>query len=186
MKGNVSIPMLFITAAFVFSPSRGYSQIALISGGFSLTSLSQSREVNNQTISSKSTTFQFDGSYSKLFNKNIALGIESSYYYTSSDISNFSGFGLGALGYYFLSALKPKLLSLFLFSGAGFSLSDLSEDKNNITFLDLTIGTGGMYPINKNIAIDIRLPFTISTAEVDRTTITNNSFGVKAGFSIFL
>jgi hypothetical protein len=78
------------------------------------------------------------------------------------------------------------LLSLFLFSGAGFSLSDLSEDKNNITFLDLTIGTGGMYPINKNVAIDIRLPFTISTAEVDSTRITDSSFGVKAGFSIFL
>ena len=43
-----------------------------------------------------------------------------------------------------------------------------------------------MYPIKKNVAIDIRLPFTISTAEVDGTKITNSSFGVKAEFSIFL
>lgn len=43
-----------------------------------------------------------------------------------------------------------------------------------------------MYPIKKNVAIDIRLPFTISTAEVDSTRITDSSFGVKAGFSIFL
>lgn len=143
MKHKITIFVLYVCALLIFFPSLSYSQSALISGNLSLTSSSQDTELNNQTVTSQNTTFQYDASYSMFFGKSIALGIESNYAYNSGGDSSLSSFGLGAIGYYFITRLKPASLAPFVFSGVGFNNTDLADDRKGVTFFNLAMGVGG-------------------------------------------
>lgn len=166
-----------MTSLFISLPL--FAQSALVGGNISFGSSSTTLKNSNRETETSNTNFNLSGSYSHLLSKNLALGGELTFSHNSSGELDTSIFSVGGNGYYFLQKIKTGAVSAYGTSGAGFTLGDF-------TSFYFRVGLGGLFPIRKNVALDLMIPLTFSFGDKDDLDITTFQFGMNLGFSILI